>query len=84
MILHSFLQFIFSLNQKNIVKKLYNKLILKNRIIANYITLLLKYLVYLYNIIEIFYILVILKITTTINNQKKVHSIPVRLSYNKS
>jgi hypothetical protein len=84
MIVHNVTQPIFSLNQKNIVKKLYNKLMLKNRIIANYIILLSKDLADLYNIIEIFYNLVILKIIITINNQKKVHNISVRRSYNKS
>ena len=79
MIVHSFLQFIIYVNQNNIVKQLYNKLMLKDKKLVKYITLLLKYLFIFYNIIKLSYILTILKITITTNYPKKVHSIPVRL-----
>lgn len=79
MIVHSFLQSVIFLNQINIVKKLYNKLMLKYKIMLKYITLFTKYLINLYNIIESYFILDTLKITIIINYPKKVHSIPVRL-----
>ena len=49
----------------------------KNRIIVKYTTLLLKYLVNLFNIIRDINILDILKMAIIINYPRKVHSITV-------
>ena len=79
MILHNLLLFIIFQNQNNILKKSYYKLMLKNRIIVKYKTILQNYSLDLFRIIRDINILNILKESITINYPKKVHSIPLRL-----
>jgi len=79
MIVHNLLQLIIFLNQNNILKKLYIKLMPKSKIIMKYIISLQNCSLYLFRTIRDINILDILKISKNINSLKKVHSIPVRL-----
>ncbi len=79
MIVHNLFQFIIFPKQYNILKKQYNKLMPKSKVIIKYITFLQNYSLDLFRTIRYANIKTILKSSITINYPKKVHIIPLRL-----
>jgi len=84
MTLHNYLHYSQLLYTKNIAQTLYNILMIKNTKTGKIYNFLSKYLVNLFNTIRDFNILDILNESISINYPKKVHSINLQFSYNKT